>query len=180
MSSTTVSEDAWLIETERLRLRAVTVDDSQLMLSVWNDPEFIRHVADRGIKSEEAARDAIRDGAAKLFEDYGYGPYCMQIRESGEMIGICGLFKRENLEYPDLGFAVLPDFRARGYLFEAARAVIEYARDSLGVTTLTAITSPNNTPSRNAIEKLGMTLKGDITMPGEDEAICLYGMSLRG
>jgi len=37
----------WLIETERLRLRPVTVDDTELMLAIWNDPAFIRNVSDR-------------------------------------------------------------------------------------------------------------------------------------
>ena len=64
----------WLLQTERLRLRAVTVDDSELMLAVWNDPAFIRNVTDRGIRTDEQAREAITNGAQKLFEDYGYGP----------------------------------------------------------------------------------------------------------
>ena len=39
------------METERLYLRPVTVDDADLMLAVWNDPAFIRNVADRGIRT---------------------------------------------------------------------------------------------------------------------------------
>ena len=164
----------WLIETERLRLRPVTVDDTELMLAIWNDPAFIRNVSDRGIRTVEQARDAIESGAQKLFEDYGYGPYCMSLKSDGTMIGICGLFKRDNLEDPDIGFGVLPDYCGKGYAGEAAAAVVNFARNELGITTLTAIVSPTNAPSIGLIKKLGLTFDQMITMPGDDDAICLY------
>jgi len=164
----------WLIETERLRLRPVTVDDTELMLAIWNDPAFIRNVSDRGIRTVEQAREAIESGAQKLFEDYGYGPYCMSLKSDGTMIGICGLFKRDNLEDPDIGFGVLPDYCGKGYAGEAAAAVVNFARNELGITALTAIVSPTNAPSIGLIEKLGLTFDQMITMPGDDDAICLY------
>ena len=164
----------WLIETERLRLRPVTVDDTELMLAIWNDPAFIRNVSDRGIRTVEQARDAIESGAQKLFEDYGYGPYCMSLKSDGTMIGICGLFKRDNLEDPDIGFGVLPDYCGKGYAGEAAVAVVNFARKELGISALTAIVSPTNAPSIGLIKKLGLTFDQMITMPGDDDAICLY------
>lgn len=166
------------METERLRLRPVTVDDTALMLAVWNDPAFIENVADRQIRTVEQAREAIENGAQKLFENYGYGPYCISLKSEGSMIGICGLFKRENLEDPDIGFGVLPDFCGRGYAGEAAVAVVDYARSELRIDRITAIVSPTNVPSISLIEKLGLTFVRMITMPGDDEAICLYRKSL--
>jgi RimJ/RimL family protein N-acetyltransferase len=164
----------WLIETERLRLRPVTVDDADLMLAIWNDPAFIHNVSDRGIRTVEQAREAIEGGAQKLFEDYGYGPYCMSLKSDGSMIGICGLFKRHNLEDPDIGFGVLPDFCGKGYAGEAAAAVVNFARNELGIAVLNAIVSPTNAPSIGLIKKLGLTFDQMITMPGDDDAICLY------
>jgi len=168
----------WLFETQRMRLRPVTVDDAELMLAIWNDPAFIRNVSDRGIRTVEQAREAIEGGAQKLFQDYGYGPYCMSLKTDGTMIGICGLFKRENLENPDIGFSVLPDYCGEGYAGEAAVAVVDYARNELGLDVLTAIVSPTNAPSIGLIEKLGLTFEQMITMPGDDDAICLYRMAL--
>ncbi len=133
---------------------------------------------DRGIRTLEQAREALQEGALKLFTDFGYGPYCMSLRSDGSMIGICGLFKRENLDDPDIGFAVLPEYCGQGYAGEAAAAVVAYARDDLGLGVLTAIVSPGNAPSIGLIEKLGLTFDSMITMPGEDDAICLYRMSL--
>lgn len=166
----------WLLETERLKLRPVTVNDADLMLAIWNDPAFIRNVADRGVRTKEQARDAIANGAQKLFEDYGHGPCSMVLKSTGERIGICGLFRRDNLQDPDIGFSVLPDYRGKGYAGEAASEIVRYARDVFGVQNLTAIVSPANAASIGLIEKLGLTFERMVTMPGDDEAICLYSM----
>ena len=119
-------------------MKPVTVGDAELMLAIWNDPAFIRNVTDRGIRTLEQSRDAIKSGAQKLFEGYGYGPYCMSLKSDGSMIGICGLFKRDNLDDPDIGFGVLPDYVGKGYAGEAAQAVVDYARDTLKIGVLTA------------------------------------------
>ena len=171
--------EKWRLETERLRLRAVTINDAALMLAVWNDPAFIRNVSDRGIRTHEQARLAIQDGAVQLFETYGYGPCSMSLKSTGEMIGICGLFKRDNLDDPDIGFAVLPDFCGQGYAGEAASAIVKYARSELGIKVLTAIVSPANTASIGLIEKLGLKFERMVTMPGDDRAISLYRAVLR-
>jgi ribosomal-protein-alanine N-acetyltransferase len=176
---TDTSREHRLPDTARLRLHGVTTKDHELMLAVWNDPAFMSNVADRGIRTAEQAKEAIKLGAEKLFENYGYGPYCMSLKSDGTMIGICGLFKRENLQHPDIGFAVLPDFCGQGFAGEAAAAVVLHARDELGLDRITAIVSPQNAPSIGLIEKLGLTFESMITMPGDDVEICLYGMSLR-
>jgi RimJ/RimL family protein N-acetyltransferase len=98
----------WFLETERLLLRRVALDDAGFMLSIWNDPAFIRHVGDRGIRSIEEAEAALQEGALKLYEEFGYGPYCMSLKEDGTLVGICGLFRRDNLD--DL---VARDWQAR-------------------------------------------------------------------
>jgi RimJ/RimL family protein N-acetyltransferase len=93
-------------------------------------------------------------------------------------MGICGLFKRDNLDYPDIGFSVLPEFCGKGYAGEAAFAVLAHARDDLRIEKLTAIVSPGNAPSIGLIEKLGLVFVDMLTMPGDDEAICLYSKRL--
>jgi len=169
----------WQLETERLYLRRVTLDDADLLLAVWNDPAFMEHVGDRGVRTTEEAEEAMRAGALKLYAVYGYGPYAMVRRDDGVRMGICGLFKRDNLDYPDIGFGVLPEFCGKGYAGEAAFAVLAHARDDLRIKELTAIVSPGNAPSIGLIEKLGLMFVGMITMPGDDEEICLYSKRLR-
>ena len=168
------------LQTERLRLRWVTEADAGLMLAIWNDPDFIRHVGDRGIRTEDEALQAMREGVMKLYRDYGYGPYLMINAENDRALGICGLFKREYLDDPDIGFALLPYNRRRGYVYEAAEAVVRHAREEMRLPGLTAIVSPGNPASIGLLEKLGMTREGLIPIPGEDDEILLYRIDFSG
>jgi RimJ/RimL family protein N-acetyltransferase len=74
-------------------------------------------------------------------------------------IGICGLLQREFLEDVDIGFAYLPAYRSKGYGFEAARAVLDYARGVLHIARVAAIVSAGNTASARLLEKLGLTFE---------------------
>ena len=156
----------------------MTLDDADLMLAIWNDPAFIRFVGDRGIRTLEEARDAMLEGALNLYERFDYGPYCLVQKSDGERIGICGLFRRDVLEDPDIGFALLPPYYKLGLASEAAQAVVAHCRDELGIETLAAIVSPENIASISLLEKLGLSFERGITMPGENEEISLYSMKL--
>jgi len=114
----------WQLATDRLFLRRVTLDDADLLLAVWTDPAFIKNVGDRGVRTIEEAKEAMKAGALKLYADYGYGPYAMVRKDDGARMGICGLFKRDNLDFPDIGFGVLPEFCGKGY---AGEVIGDYA-----------------------------------------------------
>jgi RimJ/RimL family protein N-acetyltransferase len=163
-----------VLKTERLELRWLTLDDTPMMFAVWNDPAFVRYVGDRGIRSLEQARAAVEAGPLSLYTEYGYGPFHVRRREDGVDMGICGLFRRDGLEEPDIGFAILPDFCGMGYGFEASAAVLEHARDALGLSCVTAIVSPHNEASIGLLEKLGMRYVRPIRMPGDDHDVRLY------
>ena len=163
-----------VLDTARLELRWLTRDDAPMMLAVWNDPAFIRYVGDRGVRTVDQARAALDAGVLKLYADYGYGPFRVRRREDGADLGICGLFRREGLDEPDIGFAILPDYCGQGFAFEAAVAVLDHARDALKLPRVTAIVSPQNEPSICLLEKLGLRFDGPIRMPNEDHDISLY------
>ena len=162
------------LETDRLQLRWLNDDDADLMLAIWNDPAFIRYVGDRGVRTLDEALSAMREGVFKLYREFGYGPYRMSLHDSDEAMGICGLFKRENLEYPDIGYGLLPAFCGKGYAFEAAEAVVRHAREHMRLPELCAIVTPENTRSVHLLEKLGMMAGKSIRMPGDDEDVVLY------
>ena len=162
------------MNTERLELRWLTLDDTPMMFAVWNDPAFVRFVADRGIRSLEQARAAVEAGPLRLYAEYGYGPFRVRRRADGMDMGICGLFRRDGLEEPDIGFAILPDFCGMGYGFEASTAVLQHAREALGLPCVTAIVSPHNDASIGLLEKLGMRYERPIRMPGDDHDVRLY------
>ena len=162
--------------TRRLELRWLTEDDAGLMLEIWNDPDFIRHVGDRGVRSVEQALAAMKDTLA-MYRTHGYGAYRIAPLGGGPAMGICGLFKREILDQPDIGYGLLPSWRGRGYTLEAARAVMHEARAGLGLERVNAIVSPDNRRSVRLLEKIGMQSQGAIRMPGEDTDILLYARS---
>lgn len=164
------------LETERLILRHLTVDDAPLMFELWNDPDFIRFVGDRGIRTLDDSRAALEEGALAMYEDVGYGPYRLTLKASGEDLGICGLFRRENLADPDIGFGLLPAFRQAGYAQEASVAVLGYARDGLGLGRVNAIASMENLRSVQLLEKLGFMYERDVRMPDDDVDIALFAI----
>lgn len=157
-------------------MRWLRPGDEPLLLAVWNDPAFVQNVGDRGVRTTAEASEALGNGPLKLYADYGYGPYRVALTDGDEPIGICGLFKRENLNDPDIGFALLPDYCGKGLAFEAAVAVAKHARDGLGLRRMIAIVSPQNSPSIGLIEKLGMHFERLLTMPGDDKEICLFSI----
>lgn len=165
-------------ETGRLRLRRLTLDDAGLMLAIWNDPAFIRYVGDRGIRTLDQARVTLEEGALRLFSEYGYGPYRVALKSDDTAVGICGLFRREEFDEPDIGFSTLPEHCGRGYAYEAACAVIEHARDDLGLRRLTAIVSPENRASVSLIRKLGFVFERMHRMVGDEDEVAIYALPL--
>ncbi len=164
------------LETERLDLRWLTREDAGLMLAIWNDPAFLEHVGDRGIRTIAEAERALVDGPLRLYREHGYGPYRLSLRGTDTAIGICGLFRREGLDDPDIGFALLPDYCGRGYAGEAARAVVAHARDGLGLARLTAIVSPGNDASIRLIRNIGLAFERMHRLPADTGEIELYSV----
>ncbi|MEE4294799.1 MAG: GNAT family N-acetyltransferase [Xanthomonadales bacterium] len=166
------------IRTGRLVLRRLAESDRGLLLKIWNDPDFIRFVCDRGIRTENQALEAMREGVLLLWAEHGFGPYRVALADSGEAIGICGLFKRPQLDEPDIGYALLPQYCGNGYALEAAAAVRDFARDGMKLKRIAAIVSPEHEKSIHLLEKLGMSPEGPIRMAGEEQDTLLYSMAL--
>jgi len=120
-----------------------------------NEPSFIEFIGDRKVRTVAEAERYISEGPWTRPGAPGGGLNAVEISDTGEPIGICGLLKRESLPDPDIGFAFLRAHWSRGYACEAAAAVRDYARDVLRLPRLLAITNLNNTSSRRLLERLG-------------------------
>jgi len=129
--------------------------DAEFIVELLNDPDFLRHVGDKGVRTPEDARGYVQGGPVASYERHGFGLCVVELRPGGEPIGICGLLQRETLDAPDVGFALLPRHRSRGYALEAASAVIADARGRLGLSRILAITSPDNVASIALLQRLG-------------------------
>ena len=165
-----------LIYTERLTLRLLRDDDGDAaaMLELLNEPGFHRYIGDRGIRTLEQARECIRIGPMVSYERHGYGMYAVQRRSDGAWLGNAGLVHRAALPHPELGYALLERHAGQGYALEAARAVLGYARGTLGLGDLCAIVTPGNARSIALLHKLGFCANGTVCLPGKDETLLLY------
>ena len=148
-----------LIETPRLILRRLGLDDAAFILELLNDPAFLRYIGDKGVRCDDDAREYIQKGPLASYDRYGFGLFLVALK-TGEPIGICGLLKRDSLDDADVGFAFLPGFRSQGYALESAQAVLAHARDAWGLTRVLAITSPDNVASISLLHKLGFAFAG--------------------
>jgi RimJ/RimL family protein N-acetyltransferase len=144
-----------MISTERLTLRELTADDAPFVLALYSDPDFIANVGDRGVHSLESAARYIEQVLRRSYREHGFGLWLMVSKDAGESLGMCGLLRRDWHPYVEIGFALLPAARTRGYMFEAAAAVAHFARDSLHLERLIALTAPANVPSIRILERLG-------------------------
>ncbi len=162
-----------VIDTERLRLRLLTLDDAPFYLEVVNTPGFIKFIGDRGIRTVEAAREAISNGPIAMQESLGHSLYLVERKEDGAPIGMCGLIKRETLTHVDIGYAFLPQFGGKGYATEAAAGVLAYA-PSIGIRRLLAITSPGNDASDAVLRRIGMRFEKLVYLTPEDTGTQLF------
>jgi RimJ/RimL family protein N-acetyltransferase len=166
------------IETPRLRLRRLVADDAPQVRALLNEPSFLAHIGDRGVRSDEDARRYIEHGPQAMYERHGFGLWHVSLRDGGEFIGMCGLLRRDHLPAVDIGYALLPQFWGAGFAFEAASATLRQAAEKFRLPRVVAIVSPHNTGSIRLLEKLGMTYERQHLAPEGDE-VALYGITLR-
>ena len=163
-----------IIETERLLLREITDDDAGFILELVNEPGWIQNIGDRGVRTIDDARRYIADKLAASYERNGFGLYLVELKETGASAGMCGLVKRDSLEDVDIGFAFLERFWSKGYAFESASAMMDFAQNTLGLKRIVAIVSPGNHSSIKLLEKLGLHFERMIKMPDDEEEIKLF------
>jgi len=164
----------FILETERLVLRQFTIDDATFIVELVNSPGWIEFIGERNIKTGEQARNYLRDGPLKSYEQNGFGLYLVELRNEKTPMGMCGIIKRDNLENPDIGFAFLPEFTGKGLAFEIANATMTYAKDKLKLPTIFAITVSANKSSIKLLEKIGMKFIKLFCFPDNKEELMLF------
>ena len=164
------------LDTARLRIRELTPADAPFILALLNDPDFIRNIGDRKVRTPDDARRYIEAGPMASYARHGFGLCLVQTNDGGEPIGICGVLKRDELPEPDIGFAFLPAYRSQGYALESAAAVLSHAREVLQIRRLLAIVNPDNAASIRLLEKLGFTFERMILLNGRSAEVKLFAV----
>ena len=162
-----------IIQTERLTLNHLDENDADFMVALLNSPGFLAYIGDRGVRTAADAIVYIQDGPVKSYLENGFGLYRVSLRDTGEVVGVCGLVKRPQLEHVDIGYALLPQYLGCGYATEACRAVMQEAKDK-NVGPVVAIVDPNNEPSIAILKKLGLTFQSNIQLSPDDSFVALY------
>ena len=169
-----------VLATARLSLRELRLEDDGFILELLNEPAFLRHIGDKGVRDASAARSYLVAGPLASYARHGFGLYLTSLASSGEPVGICGLLKRDDLPDVDLGFAFLARHGARGYARESAAAVLEFGRRRLGLERIVAITAPDNSGSIAVLEKVGLRFERMIEIGPEAKSLKLFGPAWNG
>ena len=164
-----------ILTTERLVIRRLSSDDAEFILDLLNQPSFLRYIGDKGVRNAEDAVRYIQTGPLASYEQFGFGLFLVELKESGVPIGMCGLLKRDTLPDVDIGFAFLPGYWSQGYAFEAAAAVMKYGREAFGLKRIVAITSLDNMPSIKLLEKIGLSFERLIKLGEDQPEVRLFG-----
>jgi RimJ/RimL family protein N-acetyltransferase len=166
-----------IADTDRLVLRTAEPGDDAFYLALLNDPGFITHIADRNVRTVEAARQALLDGPIAMQAALGHSMYVVELKDGGTPIGMSGLIQRDALPGPDIGYAFLAAYCAQGYAFEAACAVLLHAH-ALGIPRIMAITAPDNAASIGLLEKCGLRYQGAQQVPPYETMSNIYAADL--
>jgi ribosomal-protein-alanine N-acetyltransferase len=151
-----------VVETERLILRLLTMEDLDGLAALYGDPEIRRYFPD-GTRTHDQTRDELEWIIEVYYGRFGYGLWATVLRETGEFIGRCGLLPWEIDGRTEVEVAYLLDKRywGRGLATEAARAIADHAFATLPVDRLICLVDPANTASRDVALRIGMTLLWD-------------------
>jgi len=151
-----------LFETARLVIRPFNLDDAEFIVRLLNEESFLRCIGDKQVRTNNDAEAYLANGPIASYEKYGFGLSMVQLQGCATPIGMCGILKRPELDWPDLGYAFLPEFCGKGYAYEAAAAVLQAGIKQHGLTKVLAVTLPNNLSSNKLLTKLGFRLKDSI------------------
>jgi [ribosomal protein S5]-alanine N-acetyltransferase len=143
------------ITTTRLNISQVSIADAPFILKLMNTPTWHQFIGDRNINTLQDAEKHILSWVLESYDKNGFGPYLVCSNQDDIQIGTCGLFQRDKLDYPDLGFAFLPEYTGLGYAEEASKAVLNFGFNKLKLPAIYAITDHDNVNSQKLLAKLG-------------------------
>jgi RimJ/RimL family protein N-acetyltransferase len=170
-----VIREAPRIETDRLVLRALRVDDLEPLWAIWSNPEVVRYLGGNPLGREETWRRTL--AACGQWPVEGFGYWIVELKADGRTVGQLGFadFKREmepSLEgLPELGYVFDTSVQGQGLAFEGCKAAMDWAEAELRAASYPAIISPENAPSIRLAEKLGFVREPDTSYRGAPIAL---------
>lgn len=167
-------DPAFAIDTPRLVISHFlpeSTEHCQCIIDTYSSPALIAAFgASSTTYTIDKARAIINGRIKAIHSADGYGLYMISRKtESGGLhpVGIVSLIRTRPecdpetlLPWPDIGYALSEEGAGKGYATEAARALMDYAREHFGVKEIVGITSSANAGSQRVLEKLGLEDRG--------------------
>ncbi|MCW2967730.1 MAG: GCN5-related N-acetyltransferase [Solirubrobacteraceae bacterium] len=172
-SHVVASEDEIVGESPRLRLRRLRPGDIDDVAAMVADPEQMRFYP--APKSRDEA-DAWLARNLALYEQHGFGTWCLEALPDHSFAGYCGLrpLALDGRQEIELAWHVEKTHWNRGLATEAALMAARLGFERFGLQRLVAIIHPDNGPSRRVAQKLAMTQERSLAVDGEP--VVLYGL----
>lgn len=142
-----------ILQTERLYLHEMTVDEAPDFYGLNSDPEVVRYTGDPPFESLEATQDFI--ASYNHYRDHGMGRWVVRLKSDDTYLGWCGLKRHEDNEI-DIGFRFHQRFWNRGYATESAAASLRYGFETFEPPYIIGRVMHENLASIRVLEKLGM------------------------
>lgn len=165
-----------ILETKRLVLRRLIMDDLDALFALYKDPEIRRYFPEGTLTYKETKEELewFLNGHPKHPE---LGLWATIHKETGQFIGRCGLLpwtidQREEVE---VAYLLDKKYWGQGLATEAAQAILQYGFEQLHLSRLICMMFPENLASANVARKMGMTLEKE--MEDETGAFLLYSIS---
>ncbi len=158
---------------QRLLIRPLSERDGAFILELLNTGGWIKYIGDRNVKNMEDAQHYI----LKIMGNSKYFYHVLELKESAEPIGVLTFLYRDTQEFPDIGFALLPQFEKKGYVFEAASRYLEEIRKTNPPEKIIGITIPDNHNSVRLLEKLGLAYQEQFVSDGT--TLSLYSLTMK-
>lgn len=147
-----------ILSTNRLTLRHWRHEDRAPFAAMNADPRVMEFFAQTLSQQEN---DAMVDRIIAHFEQHGFGLMAAELKQTGEFIGYIGLlvprFEAHFTPCVEIGWRLAADHWGRGLATEGARAVLDYAFETLELGEIVSFTTVSNARSIHVMEKLGMS-----------------------
>ena len=160
------------LETPRLRLVELTVDDAAWYLAHFSRPEIVAGTGWPAPDGLDGARDEIERWVTGLFERREGLRWGIALAEApGTMVGTIGLFSWRDDPEPaaELGYDLAPEWWGRGLMAEAIGAAVGFAFDRMGLAYVEGMVLVGNDRSCRVLERTGFARMGILPLHGEDE-----------
>ena len=172
-----------VLETERLVLRQLTVDDSENWFKNLSDDEVAVLIGMEPLEHVEGSKGFI-DSFSDRYEKGQGMAWAIILKEDYTFIGTCSYEKIDKLNLSgEIGYDLLKEYWGRGFMTEALRIIIEYGFENLNLNRIEAHTAAINTASRDLLRKLGFSEEGIFRdssfFRGEFRDDCTYSLLRR-